>query len=530
MADTTAPTVPASRPSPSPSPNDAAGGSSTTLTGARLVVAGFVLAMANFIVVLDLTIANVSVPHIAGALAVSTQSGTWVITSYAVAEAICVPLTGWLVGRFGALRTFLFSLAGFGLFSALCGLSSTLGMLVVFRLGQGFCGGPLMPLTQTLMLRIFPRHMHSRAMAMWAMTLVTAPILGPILGGTISDNWSWEWIFFINVPIAIGIFAAAIVLLRRIETPTVRLPIDVVGLVLLVIWVGALQMMLDLGREEDWFASTRIVLLAVTAAIFFCVFLIWELTEEHPIVDLKVFRHRGYTATTVALMIAFGTYFASVVVVPQFLQISMGYTATDAGYVMAFSGVLALVASPFVPRLMQRFDPRLLVFVGISWVGVCAIMRTWWTSDSVFWQFAYPQLLQGAGVSLFIVPLTTISLAAVRPEETASAAGLANFGRTLAAAAATAIVTTVWSNMARSDGAELAGSLNGAQAASSALQAGGFSAQQARGAIAEMVGLQAVTNATTHLFALSAVALFLAATAIWLAPRPPRDIKLAAGH
>ncbi|MCJ2188802.1 DHA2 family efflux MFS transporter permease subunit [Novosphingobium beihaiensis] len=511
-------------------PGQGANGPATEFHGARLALAGFVLAMANFIVVLDMTIANVSIPHIAGGLAVSRQSATWVITSYAVAEAICVPLTGWLAARFGALRTFLFSLGGFGLFSALCGFSGTLDMLVLFRLGQGLCGGPLMPLTQTLMLRIFPKESHPKAMALWAMTVVTAPIFGPILGGVISDNWSWEWIFFINVPIVVIILFSVIALLRGVETPTVRRPIDFVGLGLLVLWVGAFQMMLDLGREEDWFGSTKIVMLAVTAGIFFCVFLIWELTEEHPVVDLKVLRHRGYSAATLALMIGFGTYFASVVVIPQFLQVTMGYTATQAGYAMAFSGVLAVIMSPFTPKLMQRVDPRLLVFVGISWIGVCAIMRTWWSTDSTFWQFSYPQLLQGAGVSLFMVPLTTISLAAVDPEETASAAGLANFGRTLAGAVATAIVTTVWSDMARSDGAEMAGTLNGAQATSSALQAGGFSEGQARGAIANLVGEQAMAQATTHLFALAAVALFIAATTIWLAPRPPKNAKPASGH
>lgn len=504
--------------------------SSTTFSGARLVVAGLVLAMANFIVVLDTTIANVSIPHIAGGLAVSTQSATWVITSYSVAEAICVPLTGWLAGRFGALRTFLFSLAGFGVFSALCGLSSSLEMLVLFRLGQGFCGGPLMPLTQTLMLRIFPQHMHPRAMALWAMTVVTAPIFGPILGGVISDNWSWEWIFYINVPIVIGIFIGVMVLLRSVETQTIKLPIDFVGLVLLVVWVGAFQMMLDLGREEDWFGSTKIVLLAVAAAIFFCVFLIWELTEEHPIVDLKVFRHRGYTAAVLALMIGFGTYFSSVVVIPQFLQITMGYTATEAGFAMAFSGMLAVLMSPFVPRLMQRFDPRLLVFIGISWIGVCSLMRVWWSTDSTFWQFSYPQLLQGMGVSLFMVPLTTISLSSVTPAETASAAGIANFGRTLAGAVATAIVTTVWSDMSRTDSAEMAGTLNGSQAVSTALQQGGMSGEQARGVIAQLVGQQGMAHATGHLFALAAVALFIAGAAIWLAPRPPKNSKPASGH
>ncbi|MGF7154612.1 DHA2 family efflux MFS transporter permease subunit [Novosphingobium gossypii] len=505
-------------------------GGPRTLSGAKLALAGFVLAMANFIVVLDTTIANVSVPHIAGGLAVSVSSGTWVITSYAVAEAICVPLTGWLSGRFGALRVFMFSLIGFGVFSTLCGLSGTLAALVAFRLGQGLCGGPLMPLTQTLLLKIFPKEMQPRAMAMWAMTVVTAPIAGPILGGYISDNWSWEWIFFINVPIVALIFFGVWVLLRDQETPTQKLPIDKVGLALLVVFVGAFQMMLDLGRDEDWFSSTRIVALACIAAVFFVAFLIWELTEEHPIVDISVFRYRGFSAATLSLTIAFGTYFASIVIIPQWLQTSMGYTATEAGKAMAFSGVLAVFASPFVPKLMQKFDPRLLVFVGVSWIGVCALMRMTWSNDITFWTIAMPQLLQGVGVSLMIVPLTTISLSSVQPHQTAAAAGIANFGRTLAGAVATAIVTTMWSDMGREKSAELASVLNGADATAQSLQQQGYSAEQARGLIAQMVESQGTAVATGELFVICAIALFIAATTIWLAPRPPKNAKPASGH
>ncbi|MET1755469.1 DHA2 family efflux MFS transporter permease subunit [Novosphingobium sp. RD2P27] len=495
------------------------------------MIAGLVLAMANFIVVLDLTIANVSVPHIAGGLAVSVSSGTWVITSYAVAEAICVPLTGWLAGRFGTLRTFVFSLLGFGIFSVLCGLSESLGMLVAFRLGQGFCGGPLMPLTQTIMLRIFPRELHPKAMAMWAMTVVIAPILGPILGGWISDDWSWEWIFFINVPIIALILFGVVTLLRGVETPTQKTPIDGIGLALLVTWVGALQLMLDKGREEDWFASSFIVGCAVVAAIFFALFLIWELTEEHPIVDLKVFRHPGFTAATLSLILAFGTYFSSIVVIPQWLQTSLGYTATHAGYVMAFSGVLAVVMSPLVPALMKRFDPRLLVFTGIAWLGVCALLRSvWWSTDATFWTLAMPQLLQGAGVALFMVPLTTISLGAVEPRETASAAGMANFGRTLGGAIATAVVTTYWSNQARTDTAQMAGELNGAPELLARMQERGFGVEQSRAVIEQVVTQQGLAVGTTHLFMVAAVVLVFAAMAIWLAPRPPKGVGPAAAH
>ena len=500
-------------------------------TGAKLWIAGLVLALANFIVVLDLTIANVSVPHIAGGLAVSVSSGTWVITSYAVAEAICVPLTGWLAQRFGTLRTFLFSLVGFGIFSVLCGLSTSLSMLVVFRLGQGFCGGPLMPLTQTLMLRIFPKEKHSKAMGMWAMTVVIAPILGPILGGWISDDWRWEGIFFINVPIIMIIFFGVVTLLRGTETATQKRPIDGMGLGLLIIWVGAFQIMLDKGREEDWFSSSLIVSCAVIAAIFFGLFVIWELTQRDAIVNLKVFRHKGFSAAALSLFLAFGTYFSSVVIIPQWLQTSLNYTATDAGYVMAFSGVLAVVVSPLVPVLMKRFDPRLVVFVGVNWIGVCSVIRAIsWSSDATFWTLAWPQLLQGAGVPLFIVPLTTISLSAVTPQETASAAGISNFGRTLASAVATALVTTYWANQSRMDTAQMAGQLNGAPELMTRMQDRGFSMEQSRGAIEQLVTQQGMAVGTTHLFLVIAVVMLFAASAIWLAPRPKRAVAPGAAH
>lgn len=211
------------------------------LSGGRLLLAAFVIALSNFMVVLDTTIANVSVPHITGNLAVSSTQGTWVVTSYAVAEAICVPLTGWLAGRFGTVRVFIFGLIGFTVFSFLCGLATSLEMLVFFRIGQGLCGGPLMPLSQTLLMRIFPQEKHAQAMGLWAMTTVVGPILGPILGGLISDNLSWHWIFFINLPVGIVCVLAAMRLLRVAETETISLRIDTVGLGLLILWIGALQ-------------------------------------------------------------------------------------------------------------------------------------------------------------------------------------------------------------------------------------------------------------------------------------------------
>ncbi len=499
------------------------------LTGGRLLLAAMVLALSNFMVVLDTTIANVSVPHIAGGLGISSDEGTWVITSYSVAEAVCVPLTGFLTARFGAVKTFIAAMIGFGTFSMLCGLSSGLSMLILFRLGQGFCGGPLMPLTQTLLLRIFPKARHGAAMGIWAMTTVTAPILGPILGGTISDNWSWSWIFFINLPVALFCTVGAITLLRRAETTLRPARIDRIGMALMLLWIAALQIMLDLGRNRDWFGDPLILALGIVAVIGFALFCAWELTEDQPAVDLRVFRHRGFTASVFALAFAFGTFFTSAVIIPQWLQSSLGYTATWAGYATAFTGVSAVIASPIVAKLSTRYDPRALVCFGILWLGFTSLLRVHWTSGVDFWSLAIPQLLQGIGMPFFFIPVTTIGLAAVNVEETASAAGLMSFLRTMAAAIATSIATTSWNDDARVSRSEIVSSMN-TGATSQTLRSAGFSVGQVRGMVEQFVDRESLALATDHIFLVSAMVFVFAAALIWLAPRPAREIEAGAAH
>ncbi|GAA4752572.1 DHA2 family efflux MFS transporter permease subunit [Sphingomonas daechungensis] len=494
-----------------------------------LILACFVLAFTNFMVVLDTTIANVSVAHIAGGLGISSSEGTWVITSYAVAEAICVPLTGWLARRFGTVRVFAFGMAGFGVFSLLCGMAWSLGSLVAFRIGQGLCGGPLMPISQTLLLRIFPKEKHAQATGIWAMTTIVAPILGPILGGTISDNWGWHWIFFINIPIAAICATGAVILLRNAETKVEKAPIDTIGLMLLVLWVGSLQLMLDLGREHDWFGSDFIVSLAIIAAVGFSFFTVWELFDKDPAVNLKVFRYRGFTVSVIALVFAYGTFFASLVVIPQWLQSSLGYTATWAGYATAFNGVAAVMMAPVVAKLSTRFDERILVSFGILWLGGTSLIRVfWWTSDSDFWTLALPQLIQGAGMPFFFVPLTTLALGAVREDEVASAAGVMNFLRTMSGAVATAIGTTLWYDGAQGTRAELSGVLNGAGATMQSLEAHGYTVEQSRQVVSQLVDGQATALATGSIFTLAAIVFAAAASIVWLAPRPKHAV--AAGH
>lgn len=499
------------------------------LAGASLLLAGLVLALTNFMVVLDTSIANVSVAHIAGSLGISSTQGTWIITSYAVAEAVCVPLTGWLAARFGTVRTFTWGVIGFGTFSVLCGLSTSLTMLVLCRIGQGLCGGPLMPLSQTLLLRVFPREQQGQAMGLWAMTTVTAPILGPILGGTISDSWSWHWIFLINIPVAIFCVWGSRKLLTPAETRTQVIGVDKIGLALLVIWIGALQLMLDLGREHDWFNDSMIVMMAVLAAVGFAIFLAWELTERQPIVDLKVFRHRGFTVSVISLSFAFAVFFASAVLIPQWLQSSMGYTATYAGYVTAFAGVGAVIMSPVVGKLADKVDPRALVCCGILWLGFTAFLQSRWTSGADFWTLAFPQLLQGFAMPFFMIPLTTIGLGAVEPKETASAAGLMSFLRTMAGAVGTSLWTTMYADNAVVARSEIVSRLNSDATASSML-AQGMPIGQIRGIVEQTVIKESNALAINQIFLLAALVFACAAMIIWLAPKPRRAVEAGAAH
>lgn len=511
----------------------AQGAAATTpvLEGPQLIIAALMLALANFIVVLDTTIANVSVPHIAGGLAVSPSQGTYVITSYSVAEAITVPLTGWLASRFGTVRVFVASVLLFGIFSALCGMATSLGELVMFRVFQGLAGGPIMPMSQTMLLRIFPREKIGSAMGLWSMTTLVAPIMGPILGGVICDSWSWPFIFYINVPITILCALFAWRLLKAHETRTTKARIDRVGLALLIVWVASLQIMLDKGKELEWFDSPFIVAMAVTSAIGFVSFLIWEMTDQHPIVDLRVFRHRGYTMSVLTICLAFGGFFGSVVLTPLWLQSYMGYTATWAGLVNGMSGILAVFTAPFVAKMVGRkIDARRLVFLGVTWMALTILWRSFFTTDVTYLDNALPILLMGIGLPFFFVPLTGLALSSVDPEETASAAGLMNFARTLSGAFSASIIMTAWENTANARHAEIAGRIDPLGETSRALSAAGFSPEQVVAQMDAILQSQSIMLSTNHIFQISALVLMLAAAAIWLAPKPNRVADTSAAH
>lgn len=502
------------------------------LHGPMLWVGAIVLALANFLAVLNMTIANVTVPNMAGALGAASSQGTWVITAYAVAEAITVPLTGWLSARFGAVRVFSLAVLAFGVFSLMCGMSTSLGMLLAMRVFQGMAGGPLLALSQTLLLRIFPKEKSMQAMGLWAMTTLLAPVVGPVLGGWLCDNYSWPLVFFINVPMALLFAAIAWGLLKRYDAAPVRNPVDMIGFLLLVVWVAALQIMLDEGKDLDWFASQEIRVLAVVAVLGFFSFVIWELTEAHPIVDLRVFRHRGFAACMFVLALAFGAFFGINVLTPLWLQYNMGYNTTWAGLVVAWGGVLSVVFSPIAATMANRVDPRRLIFFGCFWLGVITCWRALANSDMDYWTICLPLFFMGVGMPMYYVPLTGLAMGSVNEEETASASGLMNFVRTISGAFATSLVTTFWQDGSNTAHDRLAGLADPTgQLAAQIGGAAGAAGQIAREMLNGMVTGQSLLLATNDLMIVIGIVFFISAFAIALAPKAARTVDAASiGH
>ena len=496
------------------------------LEGTTLAVGTVALSLATFMNVLDTSIANVSLSAIAGDLGVSPEQGTWVITSFGVANAISLPLTGWLSQRYGQVRLFLASIVLFVLASLACGLAPSLELLILFRVIQGFVAGPMIPLSQTLLLASYPQQKAGTALAFWSITTLVAPVVGPLLGGWLTDNFSWPWIFYINVPV--GIITAFVVwsVYASRESPTRKLPIDAVGLALLVVWVGSLQMMFDKGKDLDWFHSPFIVGLAVAAALGFALFLAWELTEAHPVVDLKLFKLRNFSMGALALSLGYGAFFGNVVLLPLWLQQDMGYTATLAGMALAPVGALAILLSPVVGRNIHRVDPRWLASASFLIFAVVLLMRSHFNTDADFRTIMIPTIVQGAAVALFFIPLVTITLSGLRPDQIPAASGLSNFTRISMGSFGTSIATTMWDHRATLHHAQLSEVVNpynpNAVQALSGAQAGGLTPDQGLGLVNRLIDQQAAMMSANDIFLFSAW-LFLALIAVVWLSKPIRQ-------
>jgi DHA2 family multidrug resistance protein len=410
--------------------------------------------------VLDISIANVSLPTIAGNLAASQDQSTWVITSFTVCQAITLPMTGFLSRRFGEVKVFVWAVLLFSLFSLTCGLSTSLPMLVMFRALQGAVCGPMYPITQSLMVSIYPREKRAMALAIISMITVVAPIVGPVAGGWITDSYSWRWIFFINLPI--GIFAGVLALVqmgKRID----RLHserIDWVGIATLILGVGSLQVMLDRGNDLDWFGSPTIVALAVVATISLTVFVIWELTDDKPIVNLRLFRHRNFAAGTLALVLAFGLFFSVSLLLPLWLQNTLGYTALWSGLAVAPIGVIPILLTFWVGKYAARFDLRWLTALSFAVMSFVCFRFGSFNTEVDFVHIALTEFFLGLGIALFFMPILTILLSDLDGPEVAEGSGSATFLRTVGASFAVSITTYLWTRGASASHAHLVEFIN----------------------------------------------------------------------
>jgi DHA2 family multidrug resistance protein len=489
------------------------------MTGMLLGVTSIALALGTFMQVLDSTIANVSIPTIAGNLGVSASQGTWVITSFAVANGVSVPLTGWLMMRYGVVKTFVASVALFTIASFLCGVSWNLPSLIIFRVLQGAVSGPMIPGSQALLIMIFPPAKRGTALAIWSMTTLVAPIFGPILGGYISDNVSWPWIFLINVPVGVLCTVVCWRNMRSRETPTRTIPIDRTGFFLLLTWVGALQVMLDTGKEADWFSSPAIVVELIIALIGFTAWLIWELNEENPIVDLSLMTSRNFVIATVVSCIAFALFFGGNLLQPLWLQTRMGYIATWAGLVAAPSGVVAVLLTPIAAQMLNRIDARWTATLSLLAFAASFYLRSLFNSDADFYALVIPSLVQGVAMSTFFVSMITLSLNGVAGPQIPAASGLYNFLRITAGSFAASLASTMWDRSADLHQTRLAEAMGSHDpvllATLQKLQSAGASAQQALGAVTQQVVNQAYLLATIDLFRIAAWLFLLLVPCVW---------------
>src|SRR5438874_7867658 len=399
---------------------------------------------ATFMEVLDTTVVNVSLPHIAGSLSATIDEATWALTSYLVANAIILPMTGWLASLFGRKRLLMLSVVGFTASSFLCGLAPTLATLILFRIMQGASGGCLQPLSQAVLLEAFPPRDRGKAMGFWGLGIVVAPILGPVLGGWLTDSYSWRWVFYINIPV--GIASIVMTKLYIFDPPYLRTEkrtVDYWGIGMLTVGIGALQIVLDKGQQEDWFESNLITTLAVVSAVTL-VALVWhELTSDNPIVDLRVLKERSYAVGVFLMTVVGFVLYGSMVLLPIMLQTLLGYPSLQAGIAMAPRGIGSFFMMPLTGWMTGKYDARKLLTVGLIVGGGTLIWLSRLNLNAGYWDIFWPQIIQGAGLSLLFVPLTTVSMDKIPREKMGNATSLFNLMRNIGGSIGIAVTGTM---------------------------------------------------------------------------------------
>ncbi len=425
-----------------------------------LIAVGVMLA--TFMEVLDTSIANVALPHIAGSLSATPEEATWVLTSYLVANAIVLPTTGWLANHFGRKRVFMSCIALFTVSSALCGLAWSLPTLIMARILQGLGGGAMVPIAQAIMLESFPRQKRGAAMAIFAQGVVVAPILGPTLGGWITDSYSWRWIFYINLPV--GIFALFMAQWLVEDPPYIqrnkKAAIDYVGFGLLVVWLATLQILLDKGQEADWFGADWVRWFAVISVLSFLGFIWWEFTVRHPLVDLRVFKYRNFTIGLLLMTMLAGILYGTTAQIPLFLQTLMGYPALQSGYALSPRGIAAFFTTFFVGRIVGKVRSRWLLCIGFSLLAVSSFLLSQVNMQISEIKVIWPSVVNGIAISFIFVPLTTATMSQLGQQQLGNATGLYNLTRNLGGSIGIAFVTTMLARGAQTHQALMAGHLN----------------------------------------------------------------------
>ncbi|WP_243371852.1 DHA2 family efflux MFS transporter permease subunit [Geotalea sp. SG265] len=395
--------------------------------------------------IIDTSVANVALPHMQGSLNAGTDEITWVLTSYLVANAVVLPMTGWLARMFGRKRFLLTCIVLFTVSSFLCGAAPTLELLIFFRIIQGAAGGALIPTSQAIMMETFPPQEQGMAMAIFGVGAMFGPIIGPALGGWITDNLNWRWIFYINLPIGV---IAVIMVAYFIYDPAylkgkVRAAIDYWGLALLIIGLGTLQVVLDKGQQDDWFSSSFILTNAVISALTLSALIYVELKHPHPIVNLRLFKNVSFSAGNFIMFIVGFCLYSSIMLIPLFLQTLMGYDATLAGMVLAPGGVATLITMPFVGAAIQRYDGRKVVLCGLIIGAWSMFIMRGFTLEASYWDFVWPRIILGFGLAMIFVPLTTVTLATIQREEMGNATGIFNLLRNVGGSVGIAISATM---------------------------------------------------------------------------------------